>query len=163
MLVRASKHNFYKFQFTYHDCSPFGVDGEILSWYNASASAFAKRFLMDFFKNIFGRDVLENDDTTRVGTDDDVIFGSAGEPERHQRSYYTKSFNRQESMNFAGIGIRAQKLQRFAPGYKNLLHFAAREISMDGMGYAGGTLQSQIVEIHGVELSSFDVDVKLLS
>lgn len=63
----------YLLPFTYHDCTSFGIHGKILAWYNPTAATFPISLLVDFFKDIFGRVVFQDDNPSGVRSHNQVI------------------------------------------------------------------------------------------
>lgn len=60
-------------ELTNHNSTAFGVNSKVLPRDDSSAATLPVRFLVDFLKHILGRIVLQDDNTARVGTNNDVI------------------------------------------------------------------------------------------
>lgn len=59
---------------TYHNSSAFWVNGKELSWDDAPAAALSKGFLVDLLKHVFGWVILQDNDTTAVTSNNNVIY-----------------------------------------------------------------------------------------
>ena len=101
------------------------------------------------FKDIFAGNVFQNDDTSRIRTDNEIILGSSSQPEGHDGPDSTEHLHSQDGVDFARVGVWSQKLQHLAPCHHDLLLFGAGEAAMDGVGAARRPLEGKVVQEHG--------------
>lgn len=78
-----------------------------------------------------------------------LTFCGAGKAEWHHGPDDTEDLSLQQSQDLASIWVWPDEFQAFAMRDQNLLNLRAREISVDGMSDAGGSLKRHVVQIHG--------------
>ncbi len=86
--------------------------------------------------------ILQDDNPSRVRSDDDVVLGSSCESKGRERPDDSEHIAGQNGLDFAVV-IWSQQLQVAAPRHNNLLGLGCREIAVDG------TLQACIGHCQG--------------
>lgn len=115
---------------------------------------------MDLVEAVAVGGVLEDDEAARVGADDEVVLGGAGEAELRERADGAEDVDGEERAEAAGLRVRAEEVERAAPGDgdllrgggpggRRLLRVAPAEAADDGAHRARRALQRQAVEVHG--------------
>lgn len=139
-----------------------GVDGEELAGDDAAASRLAEGLLVDLVEAVAVGGVLEDDEAARVGADDEVVLVGAGEAELRERADGAEDVDGEERAEAARLRVRAEEVERAAPGHGDLLRGAGAgagggrllrvpptEAANDGAHRARRSLQRQAVEVHG--------------
>lgn len=139
-----------------------GVDGEELAGYDAAAARLAEGLLVDLVEAVAVGGVLEDDEAARIGADDEVVLVGAGEAELRERADGAEDVDGEERAEAARVRVRAEEVERAAPGHGDLLRGAGAgpgggrllrvppaEAADDGAHRARRALQRQAVEIHG--------------
>lgn len=103
---------------------------------------------MDFVKDVLLLVVVEDYDPAGIGADDDVVLLGAGEAELGEGPDGAEDFDGEDGLDSAVV-VGAEEIQDLATSHHDLLGLAAGEAAVDGTHDAGGSLQSETVQIHG--------------
>lgn len=102
---------------------------------------------MDFVEDVLLLVIFEDDDATGIGADDDVVLLGTHEAELGEGADGAEDFNGEDGLDPAVV-VGAEEIEDLATGHHDFLTLAAGEVAVDGADDAGGTLQSETVEIH---------------
>lgn len=111
---------------------------------------------MNFVEYVFLFVIFEDYDAAGVGANDDVVLLSAHEAELSERANGAEDFDGEDGLDPA-IVVGTEEIKDLASGDDDFLALAAGEVAVDGTDDAGGTLESETVEIHGVEWLGFNL------
>ena len=83
-----------------------------------------------------------------------ITFATACQSEWHQRPDFTEHFCGMQCVNFSSIRVWPQNLEYFTTSHTYLLLFGAAEVAMNSLDDSGCTLQGQIIQMHGSDLTA---------
>ena len=104
---------------------------------------------MNPLKAVLGLIVLQDDDPATVAANDDIVLIASSEPETHETPDHPKDLGGEQGVDLASVGVRSEHLQDLASADHDLLQLGAGELAMHAVRDASGTLQGQVVEVHG--------------
>jgi len=111
---------------------------------------------VNFVEYVFLLVVFEDYDAAGVGADDDVVLLSAHKAELSEGANGAEDFDGEDGLDPA-IVVGTEEIEDLAAGNDDFLALAAGEAAVDGTDDAGGTLESETVEIHGVGWLGFNL------